>query len=147
MIASPIIVEKDGVKITCSTVDQAVEVARKLGGAFAVSPEEGLRVSRPVDEDWPYSVQELELILAFLTTIQESGQRGADAEKMRKAIQVRNTKAIGPKTVLVNGCLRNLGFPPKSVYNNDRSPKEDRTWKPRSKIDEAIEAVRRKMNG
>jgi hypothetical protein len=139
-MADPIVVElPNGVKFTVTSIAQALELAH------AYAPiRKGSDLVLPI-ASWGYTQDEVTMALDFLGVIRRAGPDGADAEKIMAALRTKG-KGIGGRSGMINGMLKNLGIEPDHVYDNSRTS-AGRFWKAQRKLEEAIEAIRRRADG
>mgnify|MGYP001604638149 FL=1 len=84
--------------------------------------------------------------MAFLKTIDEAGDRGADSEQLVKALKLIGPKGIGGTSVPINSMLEKLGFKVRHVYDNSRNNEGKRFWTKGRMFNDAFEAVRKQAN-
>lgn len=82
------------------------------------------------------------LALDFLKLIKDfSRSGGAPQADVMRVLGAIHPKGIGSKAALVNRAIASLGFKVEDVYSNDRDPSGARSWKARSELDRAMEAL------
>lgn len=137
-----------GIEVTASNAAEAAALIRELGNPPAPQPApvratiEGQRpriLIRKRGFNLNYAAVD------FLSLISNAGDRGIAAEGLMPALHVNHAKGIGARSGMINKLLSELGFQPDQVYENPRTP-EGRIWKAGSKMDAALEAVKRKAN-
>ena len=133
----------NGIDIMVSTADEAAAVARKLAGTID-APRGRPKSAKPDAQKNGFDVEIS--ALEFLRAIKVSDSDGATSDPIGKALHVKHPKGIGSRSGMVNDLLTTLGYRPDSVYTTARIPDEGRFWKPGPKLDEAYEAVRRKLS-
>ncbi len=87
--------------------------------------------------------------LELLEAIKTAGNHGLAVDKVQKIVHANTGKGIGGRMVRINGYLRHLGFADsKELFDNPKDRKTGaRVWKPKSKLDAAIDAAREAING
>ena len=153
----------DGIQFEVSTAREAAQLARELrrqqpasghttrgldlfdnaaGGRYGVGVVgDGLLVLPSGGEE------RVESTLQFLSEIRGAGKNpsgGLSASEVTRILKVKHPKGLGPRSTLINNVLRDLGFDPSQVYNNDRTA-HGRLWIAQPKIDEAIALLKRAL--
>ncbi len=83
----------------------------------------------------------------FLEAIKAAGSGGLPVERIQTILHAGTPKGIGGRMVRMNGYLRRLGFHnTDNLFDNPKNRKTGkRTWKPKSQIDDAIEAAKKAL--
>lgn len=82
----------------------------------------------------------------LLTAIRKAGTRGLTADEVAKILKVKHPKGVGPRSLMVNNTLAQLGFVHDQVYNNDRTA-QGRIWTAREKLNDALETLEAATKG
>ena len=145
MVAVRIILP-DGTKIEGESGKEVGAAARVLRGASAGIEQTGQRLSRK-DRVNGYDVASVTVEL--LEAIKAAGSIGLSAKEVQDIVDADSGKGIGGRMVRINGYLRRLGFSDsKELFDNPKNRKTGaRVWKPKEKLDVAIDAARKAVNG
>jgi hypothetical protein len=133
-----------GFEIAVSTAAEAAAVVRELSGLTSPPQRGRPKSTEPKPQKKGFDVDMA--TLDFLNAIRAAGDDGATSEAIQKALKANEPKGIGSKAGRVNKVIKKLGYGVDSVYTSVREPGEGRFWSAAPKMDEAYEAIRRKIS-
>lgn len=133
-----------GVPVIAENAAEAAQLLRELGRDFKGETSKSSAATH--DEGLKSNIQALKIAHAFLTTIRDAGDRGANAEKIMKALNTDTPKGVGGRMIPVNRALTGLGFNPASVYDNNNRVDGVRMWTKKKRFQEAMEVITEKLS-
>ncbi|HXM82059.1 MAG TPA: hypothetical protein VN929_09040 [Burkholderiales bacterium] len=150
----------DGAKVEGDDGKEVGEAARAYIGGKRVFPaalpeKPKLDFHRKIDWSGPDVIRAVNgydvaaTTLELLEAIKAAGNRGLGAGTVQKIVHADTAKGIGGRMVRINGYLRRLGFlDAKELFDNPKDRKTGaRVWKPKEKLDAAIDAARKAVKG
>ena len=134
----------DGIGVRCTTPAEVVALIKQAKRELAL----GITKRRPgrppgpngeVERGRKLTAKQASALL-FLKTIAQAGDRGIASESLAKALEIKNMKAIGGVSGLVNRLLAKSNLGQSSVYTVLKT-KDGKQWLSRRRINDAIQAL------
>jgi hypothetical protein len=128
-----------GIEFTVSSTGEAVALANALTETTQVKPG---RPAKPLELFPSDNLPKLnQLAVAYLNAIASAGANGATANDLAPVLELRHPKGVGTRASRIDKLLNEMGIMPDDVYSNTKTS-DGRFWKPRHRIQEAIEKLK-----
>lgn len=150
-------VVRDGTEFFVNSLAEAAELHRALSTAAAASPIPKRAVTTNLNAtlgdaklnasaEAAFNLERA--TVEFLQAIKNGGSQGVAARKIGRILRVEHPKGIGGRMGPIKKYLASIGFNDvDELFENPKSPLGGRIWKPKAKLDAALEAAKRAIGG
>jgi hypothetical protein len=146
-----------GTEVVCDSPEEAIALTQKLAAAIQpAKPQQQAQPLQPVRKPAISSSTQPELpqieapktsgfdvasvAETFLETIRESGQTGADGERLASALHLKHPKGLGGRLALIKKKIESDGYQPEELFHvvRDSSTDHMRRWQAGPRIDDYL---------